>query len=52
MATRNLFVLPVVERATGKLVGLLRAEDVLQGSARAYDRETKLEQFAGGGRRR
>ena len=31
MATRRVFVLPVVERETDKVVGLLSAEDVLRG---------------------
>jgi CIC family chloride channel protein len=42
MATRHIFTLPVVEHDTGKLVGLLTAEDLLQGRARAYDRENNL----------
>jgi CBS domain-containing protein len=42
MATRHVFTLPVVEHATGKLVGLLTAEDLLKGRARAYDRENNL----------
>lgn len=45
MAARRLFVLPVVERDTGKLLGLLNAEDVLAGRTRAYDRETKYERL-------
>ena len=42
MATRHIFTLPVVEHDSGKLVGLLTAEDLLQGRARAYDRENNL----------
>jgi CBS domain-containing protein len=41
MATRRVFVLPVLERGSGKLVGLLNAEDVLSGRARTHERETK-----------
>jgi CBS domain-containing protein len=42
MAARHLFVLPVVERGSHKLLGLLTAEDVLQGRERAHDRENKI----------
>jgi chloride channel protein, CIC family len=45
MASRRLFVLPVVERDTGKLLGLLNAEDVLHGRARAHERENKHERL-------
>jgi CBS-domain-containing membrane protein len=45
MASRRLFVLPVVDRDTGKLLGLLNAEDVLAGRTRAHDRETKYERL-------
>jgi CIC family chloride channel protein len=45
MASRRLFVLPVVERDTGKLIGLLNAEDVLAGRTRAHDRETRYERL-------
>jgi len=45
MASRRLFVLPVVERDTGKLLGLLNAEDVLAGRTRAHDRETRYERL-------
>jgi CBS domain-containing protein len=41
MATRHVYVLPVVDRGTGKVVGLLNAEDVLEGRVRTYDRENK-----------
>jgi CBS domain containing-hemolysin-like protein len=34
-------VLPVVERKTGKVVGMLSAEDVLKGRARTHERENK-----------
>jgi len=43
MASRRLFVMPVVDRETGKLLGLLNAEDVLHGRARAHERENKHE---------
>ncbi|HVN93250.1 MAG TPA: chloride channel protein [Terracidiphilus sp.] len=45
MASRRLFVLPVVERETGKLVGLLNAEDVLAGRTRAHDRENRYQRL-------
>jgi chloride channel protein, CIC family len=45
MASRRLFVLPVVERDSGKLLGLLNAEDVLAGRTRAHDRETRYERL-------
>ncbi len=41
MATQKVFVLPVIERASGKVVGLLNAEDVLQGRVRTHERENK-----------
>jgi CBS domain-containing protein len=41
MATQNAFVLPVIERGSGKVVGLLNAEDVLQGRVRTHERENK-----------
>jgi chloride channel protein, CIC family len=41
MATRHVYVLPVVERHTDKVVGLLSAEDVLEGRVRTYERENK-----------
>jgi H+/Cl- antiporter ClcA len=41
MATQRIFVLPVVERKTGKVVGMLSAEDVLKGRARTHERENK-----------
>jgi chloride channel protein, CIC family len=43
MATGGVFVLPVVEPGTEKLLGLVAAEDLLLGRERAYHRETKLE---------
>jgi CIC family chloride channel protein len=43
MATRHVFVMPVVERETGKLAGMLNAEDVLQGRAKAHERENRFE---------
>jgi H+/Cl- antiporter ClcA len=45
MATRHLFALPVVDPISGKLLGLVSAEDLLQGRARAHERETKLERL-------
>ncbi len=45
MASRRLFVLPVVEPDTGKLLGLLNAEDVLAGRTRAHDRESRYERL-------
>jgi CIC family chloride channel protein len=41
MASLRLFVVPVVERETGKLLGLLNAEDVLRGRAKAHERESR-----------
>jgi len=41
MATQHVFALPVVERKTGKVVGLLNAEEVLAGRARTHERENK-----------
>ncbi len=41
MATRHLFILPVVQAGTGRLVGLVTAEDVLQGRPKAHERETR-----------
>jgi CIC family chloride channel protein len=43
MATQNVSVLPVVERESGKLVGMLTTENVLRGRARAHERENKHE---------
>jgi H+/Cl- antiporter ClcA len=45
MASRRLFVLPVVERETGKLIGLVNAEDVLAGRTRAHDRESRYQRL-------
>jgi CBS domain-containing protein len=45
MASRHTYVLPVVAPGTGKLLGLIHAEDVLRGRARAYDRENKHERM-------
>jgi CBS domain-containing protein len=45
MATRRLFTLPVVDPSTGKLLGLIGAEDVLGGRVRAHERENKLERL-------
>jgi CBS domain-containing protein len=45
MASRRIFVLPVVERDSGKLLGLVNAEDVLAGRTRAHERETRYERL-------
>ena len=45
MATRHLFVLPVVEPSSGKLLGLINTMDILQARARAHERETRLERL-------
>ena len=45
MATRSLFVLPVIETGSGKVLGLINTMDILQARARAYDRETRLERL-------
>ncbi|MGA7340565.1 MAG: chloride channel protein [Terracidiphilus sp.] len=45
MAMRRLFVLPVVDPTTGKLLGLIGAEDVLEGRARAHRRENRQERL-------
>lgn len=42
MATERVFVLPVVERNSSKVIGLLGTEDVLVGRVRTHERETKL----------
>ena len=39
MATRHVFVLPVTERGSGRVVGVLSAEDVLLGRTRTHERE-------------
>jgi chloride channel protein, CIC family len=45
MATRHIFVLPVIEPHNGKLLGLINTMDILQARARAHERETKLERL-------
>ncbi len=45
MAALHLFVLPVVEPGTNKLLGLLNAEDVLRGRIRTHERENKHERL-------
>jgi H+/Cl- antiporter ClcA len=45
MATRRLFVLPVIDPGSGKLLGLIKAEDLLQARARAHQRENKQERL-------
>jgi H+/Cl- antiporter ClcA len=41
MATYHIFVLPVIEKQSRKLLGIVNAEDLLQGHARAHDRENR-----------
>jgi H+/Cl- antiporter ClcA len=43
MATQHLFVLPVVERGTSKLAGMLTIEDLLRGRTRSHERENRHE---------
>ncbi len=43
MASEQIYAMPVVERGTGKLLGLIRLEDLLAARVRSYDRETKLQ---------
>jgi hypothetical protein len=38
-------LLPVVEPATNKLLGLISTMDILQARARSHDRETRLERL-------
>ena len=45
MATSGLFAMPVVERGTRKLVGLVSAEELLKGREWAYTRENKHERL-------
>jgi CIC family chloride channel protein len=45
MATQRLFTLPVVNSASGKLLGLVRAEDLLEARVRAHQRENKQERL-------
>jgi CBS domain-containing protein len=45
MATRQLFVLPVIDPGSGKLLGLINTIDILQARARAHERETRLERL-------
>lgn len=45
MAAERLFVLPVVEPGSNKLLGLLNAEDVLRGRIRTHERENKHERL-------
>jgi hypothetical protein len=37
------YALPVLERGSEKLAGLIRLEDLLTARARSFDRETNLE---------
>ncbi len=45
MATNRLFALPVVEAETGKLVGLVTAEELLKGRERAHRHENRHERL-------
>jgi chloride channel protein, CIC family len=45
MAISGLFAMPVVERETRKLLGLVTAEEVLKGRQRAHSRENKHERL-------
>lgn len=45
MATERLFTLPVIDFASGKLLGLVRAEDLLEARVRAHERENKQERL-------
>ncbi len=42
MAAEQIYAMPVVERGTGKLLGLVRLEDMLTARVRSYDRESKF----------
>ncbi len=43
MAAEQVYALPVLERGTEKLAGLVRLEDLLTARARSFDRETNLQ---------
>jgi CIC family chloride channel protein len=43
MAAEQVYALPVLERGSEKLAGLIRLEDLLTARARSFDRETNLE---------
>lgn len=45
MATSRLFAMPVVEGESGKLLGLVKLEDILLARARAHDRENRQERL-------
>jgi CIC family chloride channel protein len=45
MATQHVFALPVVDAATGRLLGLVGVEDLLLGRERAHQRENRLERL-------
>ena len=47
MVTRHVFALPIVEHESGKLVGIVTAEDVLRGRTRVHERENKHERVRG-----
>jgi CIC family chloride channel protein len=43
MAAEQVYAMPVLERGSEKLAGLVRLEDLLTARARSYDRETNLQ---------
>lgn len=43
MAAEQVYALPVLERGSEKLAGLIRLEDLLTARARSFDRETNLQ---------
>ena len=43
MAAEQVYALPVLERGSEKLAGLVRLEDLLTARARSFDRETNLQ---------
>lgn len=45
MAALKIFVLPVIEPGTRKVVGILSLEDMLQARLRSHERETKQERI-------
>ena len=43
MATAHLSTMPVVDYLSGKLLGLVTVEDILQARTRSFERETRME---------